>query len=166
MLVGTGFDISITGFEMAEIDVLIGEGQDAGKDDPADKIPAIEPGPAVTQLGDIWTIGHHRLICGDATNSATGARFLDGAKAEMVFTDPPYNVKIDGHVGGLGKVEHREFARASGEMSEAEFTGFLFKVFDSLARHAVDGAIQFVCMDWRHGQPVPLAAPPGRRSSA
>ena len=68
----------------------------------------------------------------------------------MVFTDPPYNVKIDGHVGGLGKVKHREFAMASGEMSEAEFASFLFKVFDNLARHAIDGAIHFVCMDWRH----------------
>ena len=150
VLVDTGFDISITGFEMAEIDVLIGEGQDAGKDDPADKVPAVEPGPAVTQLGDIWTIGRHRLICGDATEGATYARLLDGATAQMVFTDPPYNVKIDGHVGGLGKVKHREFAMASGEMSELEFTGFLSTVFDNLARHAVDGAIHFICMDWRH----------------
>ena len=150
VLVETGFDISITGFEMAEIDVLIGEGQDAGKDDPADKVPAVEAGPAVTRVGDIWNIGHHRLICGDATDAATYARLLDGATAQMVFTDPPYNVKIDGHVGGLGKVKHREFAMASGEMSEAEFTGFLSQIFDNLARHAANGAIHFVCMDWRH----------------
>ncbi len=150
VLVDAGFDVSITGFEMAEIDVLIDEGQDAGKDDPADKVPAIEPGPAVTRLGDIWNIGRHRLICGDATDSATYARLLDGATAQMVFTDPPYNVKIDGHVGGLGKVKHREFAMASGEMSEAEFTAFLCLVFVALARYTFDGAIHFVCMDWRH----------------
>ena len=150
VLVDAGFDVSITGFEMAEIDVLIGEGQDAGKDDPADKVPAIQPGPAVTRLGDNWTIGRHRLICGDATDSSTYARLLDGATAQMVFTDPPYNVKIDGHAGGLGKVKHREFAMASGEMSVAEFTAFLSLVFVALARHTVDGAIHFVCMDWRH----------------
>jgi len=150
VLVDTTFDVSITGFEMAEIDVLIGEGQDAGKDDPADQVPAVEPGPAVTRLGDIWILGRHRLICGDATDSATYAYLLDGASAQLVFTDPPYNVKIDGHVGGLGKVKHREFAMASGEMSEAEFTGFLSRVFDHLSRYTIDGAVHFICMDWRH----------------
>ncbi len=90
------------------------------------------------------------MICGDATDAQTYDRLLDGARAQMVFTDPPYNVKIDGHVSGLGKVKHREFAVASGEMSEAEFTGFLTKVFEALAANAVDGAIHFICMDWRH----------------
>jgi hypothetical protein len=80
--------------------------------------------PAVTKLGDIWQIGPHRLICGDATTLETYARLLDVEKAQLVFTDPPYNVRIDGHVSGLGKVKHREFAFASGEMSEAECTGF------------------------------------------
>lgn len=150
VMVDAGFDIAVTGFEMAEIDVLIEEGKDAGKDDPADRIPAVEPGPAVTRPGDIWNIGRHRLICGDATDDAVYALLLDRAKAQMVFTDPPYNVRIDGHVGGLGKVKHREFAMASGEMSEAEFTSFLGTVFDNLVQYAVDGAIHFICMDWRH----------------
>ena len=144
------FEVTITGFSMPEIDVLIG-GLDAEpqKPDPADAVPEMS-GPAITRPGDLWQIGPHRLICGDATDAQTYDRLLDGARAQMVFTDPPYNVKIDGHVSGLGKVRHREFAVASGEMSEAEFTGFLTKVFEALAANAVNGAIHFICMDWRH----------------
>jgi DNA modification methylase len=157
-MVDVGFDIAVTGFEMAEVDVLIGDSQVSIKDDPADKIPAIEPGPAVTRVGDLWRIGSHFLICGDATDPTSYARLLNGERAQMVFTDPPYNVKIDGHVGGLGKVRHREFAMASGEMSEAEFTAFLRAVFANLANHASDGAIHFICMDWRHMREVQEAA--------
>ena len=144
------FDVTITGFEMPEIDVLI-SGLDVApvKPDPADALPAMT-GPAITRPGDIWRIGAHRLICGDATRPETYTRLLDGNLAQMVFTDPPYNVKIDGHVSGLGEVKHREFAMASGEMTESEFTRFLETVFGHLAGHAVDGALHFVCMDWRH----------------
>jgi DNA modification methylase len=113
-------------------------------------MPSPRPGPAVTRPGDLWQIGPHRLICGDATNLETSARLLDGERAQMIFTDPPYNVKIDGHVSGLGAVKHREFAVASGEMSQAEFTAFLERVFANLVLRAADGAIHFVCMDWRH----------------
>ena len=152
------FDISITGFEMPEIDVLL---TDAAKEvDPADEVPEIESGPAVTRLGDIWQIGSHRLICGDSTKAETYARLLDGERAQMIFTDPPYNVKIDGHVSGLGSVKHREFAMASGEMTTSEFTRFLNDVFANLAGHSVDGAIHFICMDWRHMNEVLAAATP------
>ena len=144
------FDITITGFEMAEIDILIGEHEADDKEDPADDMPEVSEGPPVTRPGDIWRIGNHRLICGDSTDPNTYVRLLDGAEAQMVFTDPPYNVAIDGHVSGLGKVKHREFAMASGEMTEDQFTAFLATVFENLARHSADGAIQFVCMDWRH----------------
>ena len=152
------FEVTVTGFSMPEIDVLIG-GLDAKPQtpDPADAVPAVT-GPAVTTLGDIWQIGPHRLICGDATTLETYARLLDGEKAQMVFTDPPYNVPIEGHVSGLGKVKHREFAVASGEMSEAEFTGFLRSVFANLAEASIDGAINFVAMDWRHVGEVATAA--------
>ncbi len=152
------FDVTITGFSMPEIDVLIG-GLDASaqKPDPADAVPEIA-GPAVTRLGDIWQIGPHRLICGDATAPETYVRLLEGETAQMVFTDPPYNVPIDGHVSGLGKVKHREFACASGEMSSAEFTAFLRLVFGNLAAAASDGAIHFVAMDWRHMREVLDAA--------
>jgi DNA modification methylase len=72
------------------------------------------------------------------------------AEAEFVFTDPPYNVAIDGHVCGLGRVRHREFAMGCGEMSEAEFTAFLKAVFALLAENSVEGSIHQICMDWRH----------------
>jgi DNA modification methylase len=152
------FDLSVTGFEMPEIDLLLSEA--APEADPADDVPAVVPGPAVTQLGDLWQIGPHRLICGDSTKAETYAHLLDGDRAQMVFTDPPYNVKIDGHVSGLGSVKHREFAMASGEMTTSEFTAFLSEVFANLAVHTTDGAIHFVCMDWRHMQEVLTAATP------
>lgn len=152
------FDNSVTGFDMPEIDVLLND--TVPEPDPADEVPAVEPGPAVTRLGDVWQIGPHRLICGDSTKGETYARLLDGERAQMIFTDPPYNVKIDGHVSGLGGIKHREFAMASGEMSTSEFTDFLSAVFANLADHAVDGAIHFICMDWRHMNEVLAAASP------
>jgi len=155
------FDISVTGYELPEIDVLIEEHDaKAAKADPADDVPAVA-GPTVTRLGDIWQIGPHRLICGDATEPETYARLLASETAQLVFTDPPYNVPIDGHVSGLGTTTHREFAMASGEMSEAEFTAFLGKVFANLLAASADGAIHFICMDWRHMGEV-LAAARGR----
>lgn len=149
------FDVTVTGFEMPEIDVLLSD-----ESDPADDVSAFESGPAVTRLGDIWQIGPHRLICGDSTKAETYARLLDSERAQMVFTDPPYNVRIDGHVSGLGNVKHREFAMASGEMSTSEFTRFLADVFANLAAHSVDGAMHFICMDWRHMSEVLTAATP------
>lgn len=152
------FDISITGFEMPEIDVLISASEaPPAKDDPLDHVPAVAEVP-VTRLGDVWQIGPHRLICGNSLDSGTYARLLNGERAQMVFTDPPYNVPIDGHVSGLGEIQHREFAMASGEMSEAEFTAFLGAVFLNLVASSVDGAIHFVCMDWRHMSEVLAAA--------
>lgn len=145
------FDVSLTGFETPEIDILIGglNGREEAED-PADDIPPVDDGPAITQPGDIWQIGRHRLICGDATDPNAYAPLLDGAEAEMVFIDPPYNVRVNGHVSGLGKVRHHEFAMAAGEMTETAFTAFLTTALENLAAVSVDGAIHFVCMDWRH----------------
>src|SRR5262245_66145117 len=98
----------------------------------------------------IWRLGRHRLVCGDARDPAVVAALMEGDKAEMVFTDPPYNVAIDGHVSGLGKVKHREFAMASGEMSTLEFTRFLKTVLTRLVQFSSDGSLHFICMDWRH----------------
>ena len=152
------FDLEITGFETAELDLLLDDsaGEDAA--DPADEMPEPVPGPAVTQPGDVWLLGKHRLICGDARDPATYAALMGADRARAVFTDPPYNVKIDGHVSGLGAAKHREFAFASGEMTEDEFTRFLARVFVNLANAAADGAIHFVCMDWRHQGEVLAAA--------
>jgi hypothetical protein len=151
------FDVTLTGFELPEIDLLIGELSLAGDNDPADAAVEVLAGPAVSQPGDIWRIGSHRLICGDSTRSETYQALLGEQRAQLVFSDPPYNVPISGHVGGLGAVQHREFAMASGEMSPAEFTAFLRTVFGHLATYSVDGSIHFQCMDWRHLQEM-LAA--------
>jgi ParB-like chromosome segregation protein Spo0J len=97
------FDVTLTGFEMGEVDLLLGAGQDAeAKADPADAVPEVTTGAAATRPGDVWQIGRHRLICGDSLEAETYDRLLAGEKAQLVFTDPPYNVKIDGHVSGLG----------------------------------------------------------------
>ncbi len=144
------FELEITGFETAELDLLLDDstGEDAA--DPADEVPAHEPGPAVTQAGDVWCLGPHRLICGDARDPATYAALMGADRARAVFTDPPYNVKIDGHVCGSGTVKHREFAMASGEMDAAAFTAFLEASLGAMAAVSLDGAIHFTCMDWRH----------------
>src|SRR6267142_2175189 len=144
------FDVTLTGFELPEIDILIGELSPDGDNDPADAAVEVSAGPPVTRPGDLWRIGSHRLICGDSTRSETYQALLGEQRAQLVFTDPPYNVPISGHVGGLGAVHHREFAMASGEMSPAEFTAFLQSVFGHLANYSVDGAVHFQCMDWRH----------------
>jgi len=145
------FDVTLTGFELPEIDILIGDLSLAANDnDPADAVVEVASGPAISRPGDVWQIGNHRLICGDSTRLETYQQLLGDARAQVVFTDPPYNVPIIGHVGGLGAIQHREFAMASGEMSPAEFTAFLQSVFGHLATYSVDGAIHFQCMDWRH----------------
>ena len=151
-LIEIDVDIELTGFEMAEIDLILEEAREAtgAPSGPEDDVPERSPGPAVTQTGDLWLLGTHRLLCGDARDEAAYDHLLAGGKAEFVFTDPPYNVAIDGNVCGLGRVRHREFAMGSGEMSEAEFTAFLEAVFGFLARNTVDGSIHQICMDWRH----------------
>jgi DNA modification methylase len=143
------FDLEITGFETAEIDLLLDD--DIGSNrDPADVIALPEPGPAITRLGDVWQLGPHKLICGDAQDAGTYRLLMGDARARAVFVDPPYNVKIDGHVCGSGKVKHREFAMATGEMDKAGFTRFLLYALAAMAGVSLDGAIHFVCMDWRH----------------
>ncbi len=145
-----GFDVTVTGFEMGEIDLLIG-GPDEEADTGADQLPAGNLGePAVTQLGDLWQLDRHRLLCADATQPASFEKLLAGERAEMVFTDPPYNVPIDGHASGLGTLQHADFAMAFGEMNEADYTAFLKNILGSLAAQSRNGAIHFVCMDWRH----------------
>lgn len=144
------FDVTVTGFEMAEIDLLIGEAS-GHEPDEADALPEIDrSAPAVSRPGDRWQIGDHFLLCEDALKPPSYERLLQGKRAQMVFTDPPYNVRIAGNVSGLGMAQHREFAMASGEMTTREFTNFLRRALTNLAEFSVDGSIHFVCMDWRH----------------
>jgi DNA modification methylase len=144
------FDVTVVGFETAEIDLLINELNEDTADD-ADEVPEIDRSvPAVSRLGDRWCIGDNFLFCGDALNKNSYVILLGAQKAQMIFADPPFNVAIAGHVSGRGKVKHREFAMASGEMSADEFTKFLQTAFTHLADFSANGSIHFICMDWRH----------------
>ena len=114
-------DLALTGFDAAEIDAILGDFSEPGPS-PEDAQPS--PGPAVARAGDVWVLHKHRLLCGDARSAADLDRLLGGRQAAVVFTDPPYNVAI-GRVVGRGRVKHRDFKMASGEMSRADFTRFL-----------------------------------------
>lgn len=144
-----GFDIGVIGFEIGEIDALV---EGLAPEDPGNPEDDALPADASRRCtpGDVWQLGRHRLVCGDALDPAVVERLMAGERARMVFSDPPYNVKIDGHVGGSGKTKHREFAMASSEMSKSEFTDFLTRAFGAMADHSMDGSIHFLCIDWRH----------------
>jgi len=151
-LVDLDFEIEDTGFSLAEVDFVLDEARDAspeGPTGPEDAVPEVSGAP-VSQPGDLWQLGRHRLLCGDTRDATTMDRLMNGETADLVFTDPPYNVTIDGNVCGLGSVKHREFAFASGEMSKDQFTRFLIVTLGNMSRVMRDGAIAFVCMDWRH----------------
>ncbi|WP_168452172.1 site-specific DNA-methyltransferase [Sphingopyxis microcysteis] len=151
-LIDLDFDVELTGFSLAEVDLVLDEAGDSdpdGLDAPEDHVPEIS-GTPVSLMGDVWLLGRHRLLCGDARRSDDLALLMQNERADMVFTDPPYNVKIDGNVCGLGSVKHREFAMATGEMSEDQFVRFLTETLGNISSVMRDGAIAFVCMDWRH----------------
>jgi DNA modification methylase len=142
------FEIEAIGFEPPEIDLRI-QSLDTTPEDEADNFE-VAAGPTVTRPGDLWLLDSHRLYCGSALDSAAYDAVLVDQKAAAVFTDPPYNVKINGHASGKGKIAHPEFPMASGEMTEVEFTDFLHQVFGHLSASCRDGALIYSCMDWRH----------------
>lgn len=159
-LIEIDFDMSLTGFEQPEIDLIISDAVEASPKvvGPEDHHPEKPKASQIVSVpGDLWELGRHRLVCGDAKNPEAVERLMAGATAVMVFTDSPYNVRISGNVSGLGRVKHNEFAEASGEMSTAEFTAFLTTAFEGIERACRNGAIVFTCMDWRHLREV-LAA--------
>lgn len=143
------FEIEAIGFEPPEIDFRI---QSLENPDDADKADDFRTaaGPAVTALDDLWHLGLHRMYCGNSLDTACYAGLMNSERASAVFTDPPYNVKIDGHTGGKGSITHREFAMAAGEMTEAEFTEFLASTLAALCGSTAPGALIYACMDWRH----------------
>ncbi|MGO9606334.1 MAG: DNA-methyltransferase [Candidatus Binataceae bacterium] len=151
-LLDLDFSLEVTGFEMGEIDLRIESltSETENEKDLDDAIPAGNVGPVVSRAGDLWLLGNHRVYCGSALDEVSYSVLMGGEKAATVFADPPYNVRIEGNVSGLGAIRHREFAMASGEMSEAEFTGFLSQALGLLVRHSADGSIHFICIDWRH----------------
>ncbi len=151
-LVDLEFDVELTGFSLAEIDFVLdeaGEADPAGNDSPEDVVHMVT-GLPISRMGDLWHLGRHKLLCGDTRSDGDMKCLLGTEQVDLVFTDPPYNVAIDGNVCGLGSVKHREFAFASGEMSRSQFTTFLTETLCNMAQYMRDGAIAFVCMDWRH----------------
>ena len=143
-LPGMDIDLSLTGFSPGEIDVVLEDSED-----PDDELIPAVPENSRVEVGDIWQLGEHRVGCGDGRDVAFLQRLVgDNSAVDCAFLDPPYNVKINGHVNAKGR--HREFAMASGEMSEAEFRTFLAETLGACAKVSRDGAVHFVCMDWRH----------------
>jgi len=144
------FDLDITGFEVGEIDLIVENA--ANIDQPeAEVSPMPDPVlPLITQTGDLWRLGPHKVLCGDARSGKGMAVLMGDELAHAAFVDPPYNVKIAGHVSGNGKVKHREFTHASGDLSSGDFQDFLTEAFETGAHYSRDGAVWFACMDWRH----------------
>jgi len=146
-----GLDVGITGFEPGEIDsIMLDFAEDRAN--PADQIPDLEDEAVVARKGDLFVLGRHRLLVGDARDGHAYAQLMQAETAAMAFLDPPYNVKIDGHAGGRGRIKHREFACASGEMTSDQFVQFLQDTLGPCARHTIDGGITYICMDWRHAR--------------
>ncbi|MEA2904216.1 MAG: hypothetical protein QOI12_1603 [Alphaproteobacteria bacterium] len=153
-LVDLEFDVEITGFSSAEVDLLFEEARESSPDPEhaADNEvpPLTDAASAVSRCGDLWLLDRHRLLCGDSRYAETCHHLRLDERCDLIFTDPPYNVPIDGHVCGLGRIRHREFAMGVGEMSPEAFTTFLQTTLGYAAATCRDGAVAFVCMDWRH----------------
>jgi DNA modification methylase len=146
------FSLETTGFEMGEIDLRI-EGLEPDSEDgqdPADRLEDIPVGPPVCRPGDLFLLGRHQVYCGSALEQDCYTILMGEERAAVVFADPPYNIPIAGNVSGLGAIHHRDFAMACGEMNQEEYTAFLTQACSLLARYSVDGALNFICMDWRH----------------
>jgi hypothetical protein len=162
-LIDIGFAVEITGFETPDIDLILEEFDDASRQSLTadDQFPDPSFGPPVSRADDLWALGAHRLLCGDARSAPAYAKLLGGETADLVFTDPPYNVRIDGHVSGRGCVRHSDFAMACAEMTKPDFTAFLATTLGLAAKASREGALHYVCMD---GGILPRSCPPDGRS--
>jgi hypothetical protein len=159
LLADAGLDIHLTGFDAVEIDQLVTDFEENAAD-PQDSIDSKWwQHRVVSRPGDLWVLGPHRLLCGDARSAADIARLMAHCRADVAFLDPPYNVRIGGVVG-RGRTKHSEFAMASGEMSSAEYVHFLRITLNAAASVSRDGALHYVCTDWRHIAELMAAAKP------
>lgn len=157
-------DFMLTGFELSEVDLLLKDISidvnkvlvtDHDDFDISDEYKSISE-PQIKK-GDLISLGRHYLLCGDSTDAEDVKKLMGNKKAHMIFTDPPYNVKVSDIVG-LGKIKHDEFKMASGEMSQEEFINFLKKIFANLIEFSIDGSIHYICMDWKHIYELLIAA--------
>ena len=149
LTIDNDFDITVTGFEIPEIDLILEEVSDE-KTSAENAVEISEDSQAVAKPGDIWMLGKHRLVCGDSLQDAPYKALMAGHRAKAVFCDPPYNVRIEGNVSGHGSIHHQEFAMASGELTEAEYVAFLATSLRMLTRYSTKGSVHYICMDWRH----------------
>ncbi len=142
------FELETIGFETAQIDIILND--DTQEHDPADDVPSLDEAHIITKSGDAWNMGNHRLVCGDSRYAEAFKSLMMDESAHMCLTDPPFNVRVDGHVCGAGKIKHAEFAMASGEMSEDEFITFLSTVIALMVQFSRDGSLHYLFIDWRH----------------
>lgn len=143
-------DITVTGFEISEIDLIL---QGENTEGPGDKVELPAAGQrAISQLGDLWLLEKHRILCGNSLMDTSYQTLMDGKRAAAIISDPPYNVRIDSHATGNGTIQHREFAMASGEMTEEEFRAFLKSCISLLVRYSTPQSVHYLCMDWRNIQ--------------
>src|SRR6266699_3023570 len=146
------FNLETIGFDTPQIDLRIESlsSQDDQQEDAADLIEEPAAGPPVSRPGDLFILGRHRVYCGNALDQVAYTVLMQGQRAAMVLTDPPYNIPIEGNVSGLGAIQHRDFAMGSGEMDESQFMAFLTQACSLLAGHSADGSLHFIFIDWRH----------------
>ena len=147
------FDLQYSGFDTAEVDLVLNPILSEDEQGPDDEAAAPNT-VAVSRIGDVWQLGRHRLICGDALSPDTFDTLMDGATARLILSDVPYNVPVDGHVGGLGRTQHREFVQASGEMTASEFEDFLRKAITVMVANLMDGGVAGLFIDWRSVETV------------
>ncbi|MDO8978722.1 MAG: DNA modification methylase [Afipia sp.] len=159
-LISVGFDLDLSGFETVEIDMVLSIDTPTANTVEEETFDELAPaaGPSAAKPGDVFRFGHHLIGCGDARDAAFIRDLVGTNTVACVFTDPPYNVKIDGFVSGLGKTRHREFPMGAGEMSRDQFVAFLSETVGALKPVLADGAILYLCMDWRHGSELCEAA--------
>jgi DNA modification methylase len=160
-LADIGYELELTGMDSLEIDSLLSLEAECEEVDSDDIVELPEAGAPITREGDLWQVGRHRLVCGDARDPLVYERLLDGERAELIFSDPPYGCRIENNVSGLGRVKHRDFVMGAGETSDRDFAlGLLRPALRCMAAHAAPGAIAFLCIDWR-GAPHLLDAAQG-----
>jgi DNA modification methylase len=160
-LIDVDFDVELSGFSTGEIDLILDSNSAQEPSDAADDVSGfVLDGLAISKLGDIWQLGRHHVLCGNALDGRSYERLLQGDVAQMVVTDPPFNVRIAGHAMGRGKIRHRDFKQAAGEMSPAEFTRFLEQFIRLTIAFSHDGSIHYIFMDWRHLLELLTAARP------
>jgi DNA modification methylase len=156
------YDVTLTGFSAPELDELRIVQERAGgqveSDPAADTLPGHVEGEAISERGDLWRLGPHRLVVGSALEPASYRLLLGRRKADAVISDPPYNVRIEGFVSGKGKRRHGDFVMGAGEMSAGEFREWL-ATFLAVARGAcIPQAAFHVFIDWRHFADLQRAA--------